>query len=228
MSNWIAIPIKSLQEAKTRLSAILSPMERADLASSMFQDVLAASKRTPGVERVIVVTPAGPASVIARVEGIDLLLESKTDGLNKAVQLAIDHSSAGGCERLLVVHADVPLVEPEDLALFYERTSRIMISPSRDLNGTNALLLNPPNIIQPRYGRMSFDTHMRLAREKGIKPVVIKNERLALDIDTPQDLKILYGLLPRGKTGRFLEEHRIGERLKTRIWESATGMNLTS
>jgi len=223
LSNWIAIPIKSLDEAKTRLSPVLAPEERAAIASSMFQDVLTASKRTPGIERVIVVTPVGVASGIARDRGADLLIESRTDGLNKAVQLAIDHAFTEGCESLLVIHADVPLVEPEDLASLYQKSTGIVISPSRDLGGTNALLLNPPNIIHPRYGRMSFDAHMALARERGVEPVVIKNDRLALDIDTPQDLKALCGLHPRGETGRFLEEHRIGERLKPTPRESALG-----
>lgn len=220
MSYWIAIPIKSFDQAKTRLSPVLTPRERADLASSMFQDVLSAANRTPDVERVLVVTSGEAAGVIARDGGADLLFESRTDGLNEAVQLAIDHASTGGCERLLVVHADVPLVVPEDLRLFYEQGSRIMISPSRDLKGTNALLLNPPNIIQPRYGRTSFNAHLLLAREKGIEPTVIKNERLALDIDTPQDLKTLYGFSPMGKTGGFLDEHRIGERLEAKVTES--------
>lgn len=220
MSNWIAIPVKSLEKAKTRLSSILTPKERADLASAMFQDVLASAKHTPSVDRVVVVTPAGAACDIAEAGGAELLPESQADGLNTAVQLAIDHACKRRSERLLVVHADVPLVEPEDLALFFDSDSKIMISPSRDLSGTNALLLNPPNIIQPRYGRMSFDAHTALARENGVEPMVVKNERLALDIDTPQDLKMLYGLHPIGMTGRFLAQYRIGERLKTMFTES--------
>ena len=214
MRNCVVIPIKNLAAAKTRLSSVLNPAERATFAASMFQDVLTSAKHTPEIEKILVVTPDGPAAILARESGAELLLESQTDGLNKAVKIAIDHAQTSGYERLLVIHADLPLVQPQDIALFFRDSSTIMISPSQDLDGTNALLLSPPNIIQPRYGRKSFDTHMALIHEMGWEPIVVKNARLALDIDTQEDLRRLCELMPGGETGMFLKRHEIRERLK--------------
>ncbi len=216
MSNCVAIPIKNLATAKTRLSAILAPAERADFAASMLQDVIASAKHTPDLEQIIVVTPDGPGANLARERGAMLLLESQTDGLNKAVQIAIKHTQMGGFKRLLIIHADLPLIQPQDLSLFFQSSSKITVAPSRDLDGTNALLLSPPNIIQPRYGRKSFDIHKALAREAGIEPAVVQNARLSLDIDTPGDLMQLCELQPGGRTGAFLKKHEIGERLKAK------------
>lgn len=220
MLNCIAIPIKDLATSKTRLSAILTQSERADLASSMFQDVLTAAKRTGDIDQIIVVTPEGPAAAMAREKGAKVLLESQTDGLNKAVQIAINYIRIRGSERLLIVHADLPLIQPRDLSLFFQGNSKIMISPSRDLDGTNTLLLSPPNIIQPRYGRRSFETHTALARDVGIEPVVVRNARLALDIDTLEDLVHLCKLQPGGHSGAFLKKHEIEKRLKAKTANS--------
>ncbi len=216
MPNCITIPIKDLPEAKTRLSAVLTPEERAEFAASMFQDVIASAKQTPGIQQILVVTPEGPAAVLARERGAELLLESHTDGLNRAVQIGINQAQRSGVARLLIVHADLPMILPQDLELFFQDKSKIMISPSRDLDGTNTLLLSPPNIIQPRYGRRSFDTHIALAHEAGAEPVVVKNDRLGLDIDTPQDLLHLCELKPGGYSGAFLKKHRIEERLQAK------------
>lgn len=206
--------------AKTRLSAVLTPAERAEFAASMFQDVMASAKQTPNIEQILVVTPEGPAASLATEIGAELILESHTYGLNKAVQLAIDQTQRSGFKRLLIVHADLPLILPRDLSIFFRTKSKIIISPSRDLDGTNTLLLSPPNIIQPRYGRRSYDTHVALAREVDVEPVVVKNDRLGLDIDTPQDLLHLCELKPRGYSGEFLKKHGISERLRAKSAES--------
>jgi 2-phospho-L-lactate/phosphoenolpyruvate guanylyltransferase len=214
--NCIVIPIKNLAFAKTRLSPILTPTERADFAAAMLQDVIFSAKNAPSIGRVVVVTPEGLGAIIARENGATLLLESQTDGLNRAVQIAITHAQTCGYERLLIVLADLPLIQPQDLSLFFQRNSKIIISPSRDLDGTNALLLSPPNIIQPRYGRKSFAAHKDLARAVEIEPEIIQNARLSLDIDTPEDLMRLCEQQPGGLTGAFLKKHEIGERLKAK------------
>lgn len=179
----------------------------------MLQDVIFSAKNAPGIDQIMVVTPKGPAATIAREQGAKLLLESQTDGLNKAVQIAVTHAQTREYERLLIVHADLPLIQAQDLSLFFQGNSKIIISPSRDLDGTNALLLSPPGIIRPRYGRRSFEIHKTLAHEAGIEADLIENARLSLDIDTPEDLMHLCGLHPGGHTGAFLEKHKIRERV---------------
>lgn len=226
MSDCIAIPVKRFRDAKTRLAGFLSPVERGRFTASMFHDVLIASGSTYGVERVLVITPDEAAASLARDEDAEVLHESQSNGLNQAARIVIDDALRRKIERLLIVHADVPLLRPDDLSQFFTGNAKVIIAPSRGLDGTNALLLSPPNAIQPRYGRMSYDTHLNAARKRGIEPSVIRNERIALDIDTPIDLKFLCSLSPGGFTGEFLREHNLTERIQAMIRESPLSSRL--
>ena len=50
----IALPVKSLDEAKGRLASVLSPLERAALTLAMLEDVLDATLLLPGWETWVV------------------------------------------------------------------------------------------------------------------------------------------------------------------------------
>jgi 2-phospho-L-lactate guanylyltransferase (CobY/MobA/RfbA family) len=60
--------------------------------------------------------------------------------------------------------------------------------PSHDRLGTNALLLAPPDIIKLRFGYDSFTFHMSQLSSAGLPLRFFENERIALDIDEPDDL----------------------------------------
>jgi 2-phospho-L-lactate guanylyltransferase len=64
-----------------------------------------------------------------------------------------------------------------------------LLVPSHDRKGTNALLLAPPDIIKLRFGYDSFNFHMSQVTAQGLPMRFIENERIALDIDEPQDLE---------------------------------------
>ncbi len=214
MSNAIAIPVKRLVDAKTRLSEMLTSKERSLLVTAMFQDVLTAAKHCSRVDRVLVVTPDEAVAHLTAESGAEVLLEGQNDGLNQAVKLGVDRALKLRMKRLLILHADLPLVRPKDLASFFQRDHEVIIAPSHMRDGTNAMSLTPPDAIRSRYGRMSFDTHLALARSMGFEPLVIWNRRIALDIDVSRDLKILCGLHPAGFTGAFFQDSGIAERLE--------------
>ena len=71
----IAVPVKPLEEAKRRLSRILSPAERAVLSLAMLEDVLDACQTQEGWE-VWVVSRAEPALEVGARRGARPLLES--------------------------------------------------------------------------------------------------------------------------------------------------------
>src|SRR5690606_32330688 len=68
---------------------------------------------------------------------------------------------------------------------------RIALVPSRDGDGTNALLLSPPDIIEPNFGVGSFLSHLAAAVARRIDAEVLQLGGLATDIDTPDDLDCL-------------------------------------
>jgi 2-phospho-L-lactate guanylyltransferase len=98
---------------------------------------------------------------------------------------------AEGASALLVLPADLPLLEPEDirdvLGEADDETS-VVISPDSARAGTNALLLAPPDAVPFAFGLGSYEAHLQAARERGLDVRVCERPRLAFDLDTADDL----------------------------------------
>ncbi len=62
------------------------------------------------------------------------------------------------------------------------------IVPDRHGTGTNALLLSPPDVIEPAFGPGSRERHEELAAAAGVPCSVEELPTLALDVDTAEDL----------------------------------------
>ena len=90
---------------------------------------------------------------------------------------------------------DTPLLDPTELDALLGRRAPVTIVPDRHGTGTNCLMLEPPEAIEPSFGPDSFDRHAAAARAAGIEPVVDPVPSLTLDIDTPEDLAELSGVL---------------------------------
>jgi 2-phospho-L-lactate guanylyltransferase len=70
--------------------------------------------------------------------------------------------------------------------------SEVVIVPDRHGNGTNGLLLTPPDAISPSFGPDSRARHERLASDAGAVWRVERPASLLLDIDTGEDLAVLH------------------------------------
>ncbi len=51
MKTFAVIPVKNLQNAKTRLASVLSPLERADLVQEMLLHVVDALSRSGSIDQ---------------------------------------------------------------------------------------------------------------------------------------------------------------------------------
>ena len=58
----IALPVKSLGDAKTRLGPVLEPLERASLTLAMLEDVMDATLALPGWETWVISPDEGSSS----------------------------------------------------------------------------------------------------------------------------------------------------------------------
>jgi 2-phospho-L-lactate guanylyltransferase len=102
-----------------------------------------------------------------------------------------------GCEAVLILPGDMPLVRSADIEQVLAQVPGAamapfaLLVPSHDRLGTNALLLAPPDIIKLRFGYDSFSFHMSQVSAQGLPLRFFENERIALDIDEPEDLKRL-------------------------------------
>ena len=67
--------------------------------------------------------------------------------------------------------------------------------PDRHGTGTNALLLTPPDALEPSFGPASCQRHGAHAESAGVAHEVTEVPSLALDVDTPEDLQALRAAL---------------------------------
>jgi 2-phospho-L-lactate guanylyltransferase len=66
-----------------------------------------------------------------------------------------------------------------------------VLVPSADQRGTNAVLRRPSALFPLRFGSDSFMPHLIAAIATRTPCVVLSLSRIALDIDTPEDLRQL-------------------------------------
>jgi 2-phospho-L-lactate guanylyltransferase len=184
------VPLKHTGAAKQRLAAVLSAAQRRHLTLAMFEHVLAtlAGMRELAGIRVVTVDPAG-RSIAARY-GAQVWVEDARDGHSAAVAAATRRLAAEGLG-LLALPGDIPLVTCEDirqLIAVHCGVRAFTIVPARDLRGSNAVLCTPATAVPLRFGDDSFLPHLDAARARGIEPRIVDLPRIALDIDTPDDL----------------------------------------
>jgi 2-phospho-L-lactate guanylyltransferase len=79
--------------------------------------------------------------------------------------------------------------------------------PSHDGQGTNAILVSPPDAFAPSFGPGSFARHKAQAEAAGIASLELTLPGLALDIDEPPDLKRLMEAKRSDPRYRFLRAH---------------------
>jgi len=192
MSIWAIIPVKPLNRAKSRLSHVLSPEERQQLAEMMFRRVLEVVRTVPQIMGTLVVSRDSKAIGIARDYGARTVQESGTPELNLALMRATQVIMRWKVTATLILPADLPLIAGEDIAGMIEmgQTDRsVVIATDKHEDGTNAMLLRPPGLIEYAYGPGSYRRHIELARAAGAIVKTYHSERLSLDIDMPDDLK---------------------------------------
>jgi 2-phospho-L-lactate guanylyltransferase len=184
------IPQKQLSLAKRRLASVLSPRARAALSLSLLRHVCAVLRAVPGVEEMVIMTPDPAVGCYAAAWGIRASTDPAAD-LNSALAAAISSAAgAGGLRGTLVLAADLPWLHPADATAMLRsgKPNALVIAPSKDGSGTNALLVPPGLRFQPAYGERSRTVHRQKARDAGLEIIEVHRPGLAFDLDMPDDL----------------------------------------
>jgi FO synthase len=190
---WTVLPLKALSPVKTRLSAILSPKQRDGLMKAMVEDVLTALRDCPSVEGVLLVSRDPDIPPLANAYGAEVLVLEQDKDLNSAVQAATDHLAARGVERALVLHGDIPLANASDLGSLIDASvhGELTLVPCNQGQGTNAMILSLPSAVPFLYGECSYQRFLEAAEQGGLKTRSLDLPKMALDIDTAEDLAVL-------------------------------------
>jgi 2-phospho-L-lactate guanylyltransferase len=216
---WAVVPAKKLEQAKTRLASVLSPEERRELCLAMLRDVLSALRGAEYLAGVVVVTADAAIAQAARALEVEVIAE-QTTGQNAAIEVGMAYARARGASELLIVSADLPLLCAETVeqllaqARKNERDRSVLLAPSRDGTGTNAMLQRPPGVIPFLFGVNSLQRHQQAAAERGVPVDLARADGLAFDVDLPIDLIDLLDRPCQTHTRAALARMRLPQRLR--------------
>jgi 2-phospho-L-lactate/phosphoenolpyruvate guanylyltransferase len=210
------VPVKDTVQAKQRLAALLPAERRQELARAMFEDVIAAISNVRELAGIVVVTIDPAVAAIVADHGARVMSEGACEGHTGAVMAAARHLAAEGCD-LLTLPGDIPLVEPSDIRHLVRVHSTsadrgagaFTIVPARDELGSNAVLCSPAGAVPLRFGDNSFFPHLDAAKAHGIQPEVVHLPRIALDIDTPEDLALFVRTPSQTRAYALLRQWRL-------------------
>ncbi len=194
MSLWAIVPVKPLRRGKSRLSTILSEDERFQLNQQLFTNTLEVLREVEAISDILVVSRDSEVLTTAREMNVRTVTENGTPDLNNALRRASLFSKAFSTEGVLIVPADLPLLTPQDVVDLIDKRTQppmVVIAPDRRRGGTNMMYIDPADLINLSFGQDSFVKHCALAKSIGAEVIVHENERIALDLDVPEDYEIL-------------------------------------
>lgn len=193
-----AVPIQTLERAKSRLAPHLDSASRRTLVLRLAERTVRLLRTVPEIADVVVVTPDPQLARHAPDWGAGVLLQADR-GLDRAIALVQREAVTRSFPALLVVLGDLPLLEPATLrrVLALLEPLGIVLAPDRHGSGTNVLALAPPDLPVPAFGPESRLRHRLAARRLRCTLREVWTLPLALDLDTPDDLALLRSVRAR-------------------------------
>ena len=175
--SWTAIvPLKDEGERKSRLAGVLEAAERAQLGQQWFEHVVDVLGRVSDLIVLSAERPSGWTGDWRRDGG---------QGLNAELQRVYGELRPAPTA---IFHADLPRLGEEDALTLFAAAERAgcAIAPDRHGTGTNGLAIADGRRFRFAFGAGSFARH-RAKAAPGFE--IVERPGLALDVDTPDDLK---------------------------------------
>ena len=191
MKVGVIIPAKSPSVSKSRLKNFLSDTHREKLTSALLHHVISTVVSTSSVTECVVVSSDSALINSLSSSGVSVIKETKLSGVNAAVKLGNDYFIKKKYSCTIVLPGDLPLITSDEINLIIKlgtSSNSVIISPSESLNGTNALLSNPPAIITTKFDQDSYNSHYSESKKLNLRTIILFAPRIMCDLDTPKDL----------------------------------------
>jgi 2-phospho-L-lactate/phosphoenolpyruvate guanylyltransferase len=192
---WAVVVARVGNGAKSRLAGVLDASERMHLARAMLADVLGVCRAAPDIlDGTLVVVDRAARDVAARHASV-VIDDPNAGDMNAAVRAGIAAAVERGATSIVVLPGDVPSISTADLREIVSAAGAapraVVVAASRDRQGTNALLLRPPDVVAPAFGPPSVARHLAVGRAAGAQTRLVTRLGLSHDVDTPADLASL-------------------------------------
>ena len=182
------IPVKTFSKAKTRLN--LQQDCKEEICSLMLQEVLRTVSDCKIVNQIVLVTKDEDALKIGRQFNAVGIFDDEL-GVNNAINLADEYLSDKNFDCSVIFPQDIPTMTSTDIETllgFIKSTNSVIIVPSRQFNGTNALVRCPSGLMQTKYDLGSYTHQIDAARTRTNNISIALIRRMMLDIDDESDL----------------------------------------
>jgi 2-phospho-L-lactate guanylyltransferase len=188
MKATVLIPVKSLTSAKSRLTKYLTAFQKEKLVLGMLQHVIETIKKTDEHFEIFVVTMDPKIQNLAKSLNAKIISE-KNPGQNRALTFAAKQLNRD--IPLLTISADLPLLKTNDIKNLFllMKAKDIVLAPSKEKTGTNAILMQRPMQVPYQFGKQSLDKFIHSAEKQKLRYQLYANKTIAFDIDTIQDMQ---------------------------------------
>ncbi len=186
----IIVPFKG-KGRKSRLNPALGEEGADRLARLLLEGVLGVLAREGLTKDSYVVTSDGAAASAASRLGVEVVAEGADSGVDGAVRRAL--GALPERDSFLVIPSDLPLLSGGDLraVLLAGSAGFLVLAPSAEFNGTNAMLFARGSVPELSYDRNSFWNHLGSASARGLRSFVYTGRGVVFDVDTVEDVSEL-------------------------------------
>ena len=159
----------------------------------MLQEVLNTISNCKLISKIVLVSKDEAALKIGKqFDAIEIF--DNESGVNDAISLADQYLSDKKFDCSVIFPQDIPIMTSSDidnLLGFVKSKSSVIIVPSRQFNGTNALVRCPADIMETKYDMGSYTFQIDAARTKTENISIALIRRIMLDIDDEFDLTFM-------------------------------------
>lgn len=204
----IIIPVKA-GDCKKRLSSLLDENQRKQLVIAMLEDVLQTMMKARVIRDTHVVSSDRQILRLAENYRSRSVAEEKDSGVNAAVTVGMENTEQYPSR--MIIPADVPFIRAQDVRnviTLHRLGASVVISPSRELDGTNLLLVGNGARLKLHYDDNSFHKHTSEAISSSLSVAMYYSESVAFDIDRATDIHRAFRLSYRCSTLTYLARLR--------------------
>ncbi len=159
----------------------------------MLEEVLQTLSKCKSIDNIVIVSKDDAAIKLSESFGATQIFDDDL-GVNQAVDLADQHLVDLEYNCSVIFPQDIPMMESSDidsLLGFLKSRNSVMLVPSRQFNGTNALVRYYANSMKTQYDKGSYSYQLDAAKSVTQNVSIALIRRMMLDIDDEFDLAFM-------------------------------------